>query len=254
MYNLLLALLAGVVTFGLVALWLGPVPAVFPAIGVLLLALFLLSRRTGRLVTDALAGVAPLLQQRRIDEAETKLVSVKEKYGPWQFLLAGQIDAQLGMIDYLQLKWDSALPKLESGRWRNTVALVCIGAIHYRQGRKDEAWKAFAAAANVGSKDVTVYYVWATLLARDGLRTEALAALDVGLKELPGHAGLKELHAKIANKKRVDTKAFGESWYQYFPEELAQQMAMRGTRGPSPLQARMAQQAPRPGARHAPRR
>lgn len=255
MYNLLLALLAGVVTFVVVAVWLGPIPAVFPAVGVLGLALFFLSRRTGKLVSDALEGVGPLLQQRRIDEAETKLVQVKEKYRQWQFMLAGQIDAQLGMIDYLQLKWDSALPKLEAGKWRNAVAQTCLGAIHYRQGRKDDAWKSFASAASVSSKDVMVYCVWATLLARDGLRTEALEALALGHKELPNNALLKDLQAKIANKKKVDPKSFGESWYQYFPEELTQQMVMRGTRGPSPLAQRLGQlPQPRHGARHAPRR
>lgn len=254
MYNLLLALLAGVVTFVVVALWLGPVAAVFPAVGVLVLVLFLLSRRTGKLVSDELAGVGPLLQQRRIDEAETKLVAVKEKYRQWQFLLAGQIDSQLGMIDYLQLKWDSARPKLEAGKWRNAVALTCLGAIHYRQGRKAEAWKSFAAAAAVGSSDVTIYCVWATLLARDGLRTEALDAVSAGLKELPNSAVLKDLQQKIANKKKIDTKSFGDAWHQYFPEELAQQMVMRGTRGPSPLANRIGQVQQRPGARHAPRR
>ena len=256
MYNLFLALGAAALTFLGVALWLGPVAAAFPAVGVLALAMFLLSRRTGQLVSTELEGVAPLLQARRIDEAETKLVRVKEKYGPWQFLLAGQIDAQLGIIDYLQLKWDSALPKLEAGKFRNAIAQTCIGAIHYRQGRKDEAWKSFASAASVSSNDVMVYCVWATLLARDGLRTEALEAVAKGQKELPNNAVLKDLHARIANKKKIDTRAFGEGWYQFFPEELQQQLVMRGTRAPSPFAQRLGQvqQQPRPGARHAPRR
>jgi hypothetical protein len=255
MYNLLLALLAGVVTFVAVALWLGPIPATFPAIGVLGLALFLLSRRTGRLVSAELEAVGPLLQQRRIDEAETKLVQVKEKYRQWQFLLAGQIDAQLGMIDYLQTKWESARPKLEAGKWRNAVAQTCLGAIAYRQGRKDDAWKSFASAAAVSSKDVMVYCVWATLLSRDGLRNEALEAVAKGHKELPNNAMLKDLQQKIANKKKIDPKSFGEAWYQYFPEELTQQMVMRGTRSPSLMAQRLGQlPQPRHGARHAPRR
>jgi tetratricopeptide (TPR) repeat protein len=252
MLNLLLALALAAASFVAVTLWLGPIAAVAPALGVLLLALFLLSRRTAAQVNAELQGVAPLLQARRIDEAQTKLTVIKERYGRWQFLLAGQIDAQLGVIDYLQLKFDEARPKLEAGKWRNAVALCCLGCIDWRQGRKDEAVKHFAAAAQASSQDVMVYQVWATLLARDGQRTEALAAVADGLKAIPDNAPLQDLQSRIANKKKIDTDRFGEAWYQFFPEEYAQKMVMRGTRGPSPLAARMPQ--PRFGARNAPRR
>ncbi len=40
------------------------------------------------------------------------------------------------MTDYLQMKWDDALPRLEEGRWRNWSAILCIGLIHHRKGNK----------------------------------------------------------------------------------------------------------------------
>jgi hypothetical protein len=110
-----------------------------------------------------------------------------------------------------------------------------------------------AAAAKAGDKDVLVYQVWATLLARDGLRTEALAAVSKGLEALPNHKALRDLKNRIANKQKIDQEQFGEGWYQYFPEDLAKQAIMRGTRTPSMLFGKQPQ-APRPGARHAPRR
>ncbi|MEQ1501839.1 MAG: hypothetical protein ABMB14_06395 [Myxococcota bacterium] len=259
MYNLLLALGGGLVTFVAVTVWLGPVAGIVPALGVIGLVMFLLARRTGKQVEAEIATVGPLLQQRRIDEAETKLVHIKEKYGPWQFLLAGQIDAQLGMIDYLQRKFDDARPKLEAGKWRNAIALASLGCIDWRQGRKDDAWKQFAAAASASSTDATVYAVWATLLSRDGLRTEALEAVGKGLTAIPGNAMLKELQSRIANKKKIEpAQQFGETWYQYFPEDLAQQMVMRGTRPGGAANSAFGKlpQPPQPrfGARHAPRR
>ncbi|MEQ1564923.1 MAG: hypothetical protein ABMA64_04745 [Myxococcota bacterium] len=253
MYNLLLASVLGLVTFAGITAGLGWVAAIVPALAVALLAMFLLARRTGQQVQIELAGVPVLLQQRRIDEAQTKLVHVRDRYKWWQFLLEGQIDAQLGMIDYLQLKFDDARPKLESGKWRNGIALACIAAIDWRRGRKDEAWKGFAAAAQAAKEDPTIYLVWSTLLARDGDRAAALAAVDAGIQALPNNAQLKELKGKIANKQKVDPKSFGEGWFQYFPEDYAQQMMMRGTRTPSPMFGQNPQ-APRPGARHAPRR
>lgn len=254
MYNLLLAVLAAVVTFTASAIVFSPVAGVLPALLVLGLALFLLARRTGALVQAELAALAPLLQARKVDEAVTLLNGVKERYGRWQFLLAGQIDAQLGMMDYLQMRWDDARPKLEAGKWRNWAALTCLGCIHYRQGRKAEAWASFSAAADAASKETMIYAVWATLLVRDGLRKEALEALARGLEAQKDSQMLKELQAKVANQKKVDTAAFGDAWYQFFPEDLMKEMAMRGRRGAGPMGAPQAPQAPRIGARHAPRR
>ncbi|MEZ4239325.1 MAG: hypothetical protein R3F59_24855 [Myxococcota bacterium] len=240
--------------FAGITAWLGPVAAVVPAIGVVVLAMFLLARRTNAQVTAELQGIAPLLQARRIDEAQTKLVRVKEQYGRWQFLLAGQVDAQLGVIDYLQTRFDEAAPKLEKGKFRNPVALTCLGCIDWRKGRKDAAVKRFESAAAASSQDPTVYVVWATLLARDGQHAEALKALTDGLKALPDNKVLTDLKSRVANKKKIDVDRLGEAWYQYFPEEYAQKMMMRGSRVPSPMQQQMQQQAPRFGARHAPRR
>ncbi len=86
---------------------------------------------------------------------------------------------------------------------------------------------------------------------RDGKRTEALEVVDAGLKHQPDSPMLKELQQKIANKKKVDPKAFGDLWYQFFPEDFAKQMVVRGRAG-HPLMAQQPQ--PRIGARQAPRR
>lgn len=250
MINLAISLGLGTAFFVLVSLWLGPIAGVFPGLGVTGISLFLTSRRIGARVEAEMAQVVPLLQERRIDAARSKLEGIKERYGRWQFLLSGQIDAQLGMIEYLQMHWDRAMPLLQKGRWRNWTALVCIAAIHHRQGRRDEAWETFEKAAAAGSKEVIIYGIWATLLVRDGKRTEALAAVAQGLKAQPESQVLKELQSKIANKKKIKPKMFGDAWYQFFPEDMARQMITRGRRGGMPQQ--MPQ--PRIGARRAPRR
>ncbi len=254
MYNIALSLLAGLLVALLTSLWLGPIPAVVPGLITTGVTLYLLARRIGRLVEAEMQEVVPLMQQRKIDEAVAKLQQIKERYGRWQLLLEGQMDAQMGMIDYLQLKFDEALPKLERGRFRNWTALVCIGCIHWRKGAKEAAWEAFEEAHRVNPQDPILYLVWATLLHRDKRRTEALQAIDKGIKAIPDNQLLLDLQRTIANKKRVSTKHFPQTWYQFFPEELAQQMVMRGRRGPLPEGVPAPPQAPRFGARHAPRR
>ena len=250
MINLGISLAIGLVLFGAVSLWLGPIAAVFPALGAVGISMFVTSRRVAKAVEAELAAVVPLLQNRKIDAARKRLQGVKDRYGRWQFLLEGQIDAQLGMIEYLQMHWDAALPLLERGKWRNWTALVCIGAIHHRQGRKAQAYEAFDKAAAAGSKEVIIYGIWATLLVRDDQRSEALAVVAKGLKAQPDSKLLKDLKQKIANKKKIKPNLFGDPWYQFFPEDMAKQMMMRGRRGGMPAGVPQ----PRIGARSAPRR
>lgn len=249
MYSLAISVVIGLAVFGAVAAGFSSVVAgILPGIGAFVVAMFFISRRISQTVEAEMQALVPLLQSRKIGQAQQKIRDVQSQYGPWQFLLRGQLDAQLGMLEYMQMNFDVALPLLESGKWRNWSALVCIGCIHHRRGRKDQAWEAFEAASNASEKEIIIYGVWANLLLKDGKRTEALAAVTKGLKAQPESKVLQELKNKIANKKKVKApKMFGEAWMQFFPEEMAQQMMLRGQRGG-------VVQAPRLGARHAPRR
>jgi len=234
MLNPLISLGAGLVVFALVAVFLQPVAAILPAVIVFGVVFFVLVRRTGKQIEAEMSQVMSLLQARHTDEAIARLEAMKVHFKRWQPLVVGQLDAQHGMIDYLQMKWDDALPRLQNGSWRNWTALLCIGAIHFRKGDKDAAWKSFAKAAKASSKESMVYLVWATLLTRAGKREDALNALNKGLKAMPDSKKLQDLKATIANKKRIDIRAFPQSWYQFFPEDLAKQQGMRGRRG-SPM-------------------
>ncbi len=229
MINLLISFAVAAAVFALVGLTLGPWAAIVPALLVFLGLVFVLSRRTGKQVEAALAPVAPLLQAGQVDEARALLA------------------AQLGLIDYLQLKFDKALPQLKRGRFRNWIAMTCIGCIHYRQGRKEEAWAEFEAAAGVQPKEAILYAVWATLAVRAGERDRALKALSRGLEAMPDSDLLKELKRTVANKKKINTRKFPDTWYQFFPEDMVRQQVMRGRRDGG-LPGGQAQQV-RPGAK-----
>lgn len=253
MYALLIAIAAAVLVFAITtALW-SWVAAFLPALIVFFLVGYLLFRRLSTQLEAEMRAVVELLQGQRVDEARVRLEAIRGRWARWVPLLDGQVDAQLGTIDYLQMKFDEALPRLERGRYRNWTAEVCIGAIHYRRERKEQAWKAFDAAAATAPKEAMVYAVWATLRSRDGDRDAALAIAGKGLKALPSHPLLVAIHAALANKRKLDTKTYPQTWYQFFPEELLQQMRMTGRRaGPPPNQPVQPQQ--RFGARSAPRR
>ena len=241
MYNIVFSLLLAIVTFVVVSLLMSPIAAIVPAVLVLGLAMFLLTRRISKKMEAEMAELLPMIQQRRLKDAVDHIKELKRRYGRWQVLLAKQLDAQLGMLQYLQMKWDSALPLLERGRWRNWTAQVAIGCIHHRKGRKDEAWKAFKEAAGSGGKEVIVYLVWATLLTRAGLRSEALEVVNNGMVVLPDNELLKKLKNNIANKRKIQVSQFPESWYQFFPEDYATQHVMRGRKGALPAHMQVPQ-------------
>jgi tetratricopeptide (TPR) repeat protein len=262
-YSLLIAFGAGALVFVAGAAAFGPFAGILPGLLVFVVAQFLLGRWSSTAIQRELASVEPLLRERKLDEAVALLRKVQQTWGRWQYLLDAQVEAQLGILDYLQMKLDEARPKLEAGgkgpfTWtafgRNPLALSMLACIHWRQGRKDDAWKAFDQASEASSTDPTLYQVWATLLSRDGKRTEALQAVAKGLVAHPKHAALTELQGKLANDKRVDPRDFGQAWFQYFPEDLLKEQVMTGRRGPTPQGAPQRPPAPRYGARHAPRR
>lgn len=249
MYNLLIAAALGVVTFVGVALILQPIAGIIPGVLVSLIAILVLTRRTGRQLDAEMQKLVPLLQAQRVEEARAHLQGLKDRYARWQVLLEGQIDAQLGMLDYLQMKWDEALPKLQRGRFRNWQAQTCIGAIHARKGAYDQAWEELESASKLAPKELVLYLVYVNLLLKAGERNKALEVLGRGLENLPDNELLQQLQKDVANKRKVRTDRYPETWYQFFPEDLLKSHLVRGRRGPQPPGPQ-----PRIGARMAPRR
>lgn len=231
MYNLGISTLLAVIAAALTAFVLTPVAGIIPGVAVWCLSFFLISRRVGTEVQKEMAALEPLVQQRKIPELKARIEKLKKEWGPWQPLLEGQLDAQLGMIDYLQMKWDVALPALERGKWRNWMVTVCVGLVHYRKKRTTDALKMLADAAWVAPKEPMVYVVHAMVLKRTGKEEEALKVLADGLKALPDSELLQTLQSTIANKKKIDISTFPQSWFQFFPEDALKMMNTRGRKG-----------------------
>ncbi len=231
MYTLLLAFLLGLVSFLLVAVFFDTLAAFVPGILVFLIAAVVLLLRRKRSVDAEMQQIVPMLQRRDVDGARRFLREMGKRQGPWMPMLGRQIEAQLGMLDYFQLRFDEALPRLEKGSWQNWMGQVCIGAIHFRKKRLDEAWKWLEKAVGTAPKEDLTYVVYAILATRAGDRDRALSVLDRGLKKLPESVRLKDLYGRVANKKKIKTAKLGEAWFHFFPEDLAAQAQMANRRG-----------------------
>lgn len=251
MYSVLLALGAAAVAFAVTAAAFSPLAGILPALLVFFLVGYLVFRQINGRLEGEMKVFADHMQDRRIDMATAKMHEIRARYGKWVPTLESQIDASLGLMEYGQAKFDAARPLLEAGRGANWMAEVALGCLHWRQGRKPDAWASFDAAAQRTPKEAMIYAVWATLRSRDGQRDEALAAVGKGIAALPTHPLLRQIQATLANKQKLDTKDFPQAWFQFFPEEMM--LKMRAEQQPTVVPVPHPG-APRFGGRPAPRR
>lgn len=246
--SVLVALVTAAIVYPIFGTWYAPIAPALLFGGV---TFYLIFQQMTKRVQAQLQLLPPLLQARDLEGAERLLDGVVARYGKWVLLLGSQIAAQKGMLRYAQMKWDEARPLLEKGTLYNWQARTALACIAYRKGDKDAVWEHLEKASNASSKESMVYVVWAVLAIRSGDRERALKALAKGLEKNAESETLKELQKKVANKKKIKPAQLPEAWYHFFPEDLMQQMRVRGRRGGPPqlppgVQPRYQQAFPQP--------
>jgi tetratricopeptide (TPR) repeat protein len=237
MYNVAIsfgAAVAGYVLGWLVAGWLaGFIPAILAFAAVFIL----LGRRTMQQVEAVAREAMADMQAGRADAAKQRLLAAIP-LGRWQFLVAEQLYGQVGMIDYMQavgLKMQRQLTPaaarlaearshLEKSWTRDWRARAALAIVHHREGRVDDAVKVFEGASGGGAAEPMFWGLWAHVLNEAKRRDEALKVVGRGLEQNKGSAPLVEVQEALSNRKRpAFKKAFGEAWFQYFPDDMSQE-------------------------------
>jgi hypothetical protein len=141
----------------------------------------------------------------------------------WQYLVAEQLHAQLGALDYMEQKYTNARPHLEKAWSRNWQSHAMLSCIDFREGNKDGAVARMEKLEGVASKE-GVYWGLAVWLALEaGKRDKALQLLAKGVVAAPGSEPLKQMDVAVRNGKAPDVHAFAPTWYHFFPEQVPQQ-------------------------------
>ncbi len=248
MYNLLIAGGAAVVAFAIGFFAAGWIAGIVPAVIALVAVWFLLARRTGKKVEAIAMSAMAQLQAGNMAGAR-ELLRGALPLGKWQVLVKAQIHAQLGAVDYLEgcsmlmqrqitaskSKFTDAKAELEkswSRDWRSRTLLACV---YHRENNTDQAVAVLAKAESVGSSESMFWAVWAYILNEAKRRDEALKVVGRGLVALPKQAGLVAIQEALSNRKRPDFKVFGESWYQFFPEHIPQEVLIEQARAAGKL-------------------
>lgn len=219
---------AAVVAFGVGAAIYAPVAGILPGLFVFMAVVVGIFVDRRRKVDAALAPLVPLLEAQQIDQAVALITAVQAEHGPWVPGLSGQLDAQLGVLDYMQMRFDKALPKLMSGKWRNPLALLCIAATHLRRQEDDTAWKFLGEAEDAANKDPNVFVVSAALRMKKNQREAALQALAKGAKAVDNKKPIERVQRVIANGNRLQSDKLPEMWMQVWPEDLVAKLKKQG--------------------------
>lgn len=241
MYNIIISLLIGTVTYALLAFaaslqwWI----ALLVATAVLLGSFVLISKIIMKKVEAIMSVSMKDLQTQRVTtrEMQIQLVdrAIKEmqaalQYEKWQIYVGGQVNASIGMLYYIKRDFNAAFPYLEKGFFKNWVTMGMLGVYYLKKNKKDKMKETFEKAVIGSPKESLLWALYAYCLCETGDSARAIEVLEKGLKKLPGNEELKTNLLLLKEGKKMKMTGYGEMWYQFHLESTAalqkqQQMA-----------------------------
>ena len=222
MINLLLSLAAGVVGFLLFYLTriANPLGSILPGVIAAVVTYILLARRTGKQLEAVMAVAQKEMAARKPDRA-VQVMQDAFKLSRWQFGIASSLHANIGVLLYVQKKFDEAEPHLRKGAatiiklW---LAQAMLGAIHFRRKQYDEMEKVFDGAMRGNKGETLLYGVYAWCENARGEKKKAIEILQKGVAQNPSDEKLKTLLGRAQNDKRLKLDGWGEQWWQFWLE------------------------------------
>lgn len=172
------------------------------------------------------------LKNQNLRSIEGAINILKSGYplGNWQFFIKAQIDAQIGVIYYINDKTKEAFPYLKNSFLRHWVARGMLAAYYFREKKYDEAKTVFQEALKVNKKTALLYNIYAWCLMELKEKDAALSVIQQGLKILPQNQELQKVLMNLQNDKEIRLKGYGDEWYQFrlekHPNEIMMQKPM----------------------------
>jgi predicted Zn-dependent protease len=140
------------------------------------------------------------------------------KWAPWQFMVKGSIDGQIGTTQYIRNKHSEAEPLLKSASMNHYVAKAMLGILQWKRGERGGAKKTFDLALKAAKKESLIYAVYAYVLNQMQERDAAIQILNQGLKHCKDDERLLTNRTLLQNKKPMKMGVYGAQWYQFMLE------------------------------------
>jgi len=230
--NLLISLLAGAAVFGLalVPRVIHPGLAVLFGIAGAIGAYVFLARRSGKQLEAVMAVAQKEMMARKPDRAVAALEEAF-KLARWQFGVKSSLHANIGVLLYVQRKYDEAEPHLRKSTGtllRLWQAQAMLAAILFRQKKFEEMEKIFDGAMRGNKSETLLYAIYAYCENQRGEKKKAIEILTKGLGENPSDEKLKTLLGRAQNDKRLKLDGWGEQWWQFWLETPPQILGPQG--------------------------
>ncbi|MEE8409417.1 MAG: hypothetical protein V3T05_07420 [Myxococcota bacterium] len=222
MRNILIAILIGVVVFAALSAsgllkWGEAIP---PGVLALMVSYFLLARRVFKKVETIFTKAAKSLQGQP-PKFDLAIAEMKKAYAyaPMQLGVRSQVDSQIGVIYFLQKKFDKALPYLQRslgfGHWLGGAMLAVT---YYKKKDHEQMRKTMDVVVKRAKKQALPWCLYAYLLGQTGGREQAQKTLAEGVKKTKGEQKVKDALLAVQNNRKIKMKAFKEQWYQFHLE------------------------------------
>jgi tetratricopeptide (TPR) repeat protein len=224
--NLALALLAAAVGVLVSALGfhLGALATALPALALFAGVFLLLNRLTSQRVQALMGTVQQDLQAGRVEKAMATLRACFP-LARWQFLLASQLHANLGMLLYMRKDFDEALPHLQKSFFRDWMAFATLGSLYCLRNQPGPMEKAFERSVSVGKKEGLAWSVYAFAWQKLGEREKAQQVLARAVEANPSDDRLKANLSALQNKKKMKMRSYEPAWYQFHLERLPPELS-----------------------------
>ncbi len=233
MYNLLISVVIGVAVSLALALGteFGLAAAIFPGVLALVIAYFLLARRTWKQLERLFEAMQREVQAQKFDKAVLTLQG-GFALAPWQFLVASQLHSNIGILMYLRQDLEGALPHLEKSFSRNWIARGMLGVARYRKRDLAGARKVLDDAVKANKKEGVLWSAYAWILEKEDRHDEAIALLSRAAAANASDEKLKTSLQALQNGKKLKLgKLYGEQWFQFMLERPPPEFVSGGFRG-----------------------
>lgn len=245
MINFLIALAAGAAAWLLSALvldwfWAGMLPFLAVFIGTYIYLARKTNKALEKIALDAQkamekAGQARTPKQRDMAiERAIEILKSGFSLQKRQFMVAAQLNGQIGQLYYIQKDFDRARPYLERSYVRNWVARAMLACIHYMKGDYDKMTEVFEKTVKKNEKESLLWNLYAWCLWKAKRRDQAVEVLARGAEKTNNDDRVKSNLDNLRNNKKIKMRGWHEQWYQFHleaPPQPKQRVDYRGMRG-----------------------
>jgi predicted Zn-dependent protease len=167
----------------------------------------------------AVEGAQKSLAANHVEKAVRVLEGVQKKFGPWQFFVKQQMNAQIGSIFFLKREFGKAFDYLNQGFSRHWVGMAMLAICYMKRNQTGKMVETFDKAVAVTRKEPVLWSVYAFCLEKVGERDKAIKVMERGLKKVGGNELMTENLAALREGKKMKMQAYGDLWFQFHLEK-----------------------------------